>query len=242
MYTGILLRTDTHVNFDTDVLVHREIAVSPNGLGMGVDRGSGVESFWLNYDYLSKISELDVDGNVATVGFKTSDIPITFDSGWLQHDINGVKINDNLFHNSLSYISSITSTTLTFTDKGSTPVLTSLNIADLKTASSAAPAIVFSTENTITSNFNNTVVFIKDGTIIGEGGGSTEITLTAIPGSGKRIYAYTLDNNLNKSLNSSLEITQDATVSLLSNSVLSGAVVNECSLESNTSLTATAIP
>ena len=225
MYTGILLRTDTHVNFDTDVLVHREIAVSPNGLGMGVDRGSGVESFWLNYDYLSKISELDVDGNVTTVGFKTSDIPITFDSGWIQHDINGVKINDNLFHNSLSYISSITSTTLTFTDKGSTPVLTSLNIANLKTASIAAPVLSELTETTVTTNLDNTVVFIKDGTVIGEGN-IGEIALSAIPGSGKRIYAYALDNNLNKSLNSSIEITQDATVSL----------------ESNTSLTATAIP
>jgi hypothetical protein len=204
MYTGILLRTDTHPNFAIDLLVHRELAVSPSGLGIGVDRGSGVETFWLNYEALAKIGLIAANGTV-TPGFKTSDIPITFDSGTLKEDVNGIKVNDNLLHNSLSYISSVSALNLIFTDKATTPVLTTVNIAGMAMASKPAPILSVPTTTSVTTNQDSTVIEAEDGTVIGTGSAGA-ITLSPAQVSAARIYAYTLDIHKNRSIRTSILI------------------------------------
>ncbi len=204
MYTGILVRSGSHADFESvDPLVDRELALSQFGLGVGIDRGSGVESFWLNYSALSKINSIAADGTI-TPGFKTSDIPVTYDTSKLLYTVNGFSVDGNLLHNSLSYISSISAVNITFTDKGGTPTLTSLNIADLKTASSAAPILSGPTTVEVTTNLDNTVIEDEAGTVIGTGN-IGPITITT-QSSSDRIYAYTIDTSKNKSIRSSILI------------------------------------
>ena len=205
MYTGILLRGDSHTNYQTSVLVDREAAISEKGVGFGIDRGSGVETFWLNYEALANIGKIAADGSV-TAGFKTSDLAITFDNGNIIEDINGVKVaGDNLLHKSLSYIASVSSTSIVFTDKGGTPVLTQVNIAPLGILTDQSVALSNPTTTSVDTNTDGTIVEAEDGTIIGTGDTGT-ITLSPAQTSAARIYAYTQDTHKNKSMRTSILI------------------------------------
>jgi len=205
MYTGILLRSQAHADYESvDPLVDREVAISQSGIGFGIDRGNGVESFWLNYEVLSKIGAISIDGSFST-SIKTSDLPITFDSGVIQEDVNGLMVNNNLLSNTLSYISSVSATNIIFTDGGANPAYTSIDIAAL--AQKTRNDIILSVPgvSSVTTNQDGTIIEAEDGTVIGNGDVGV-ITLSPAQTNGARIYAYTQDTHKNKSMRTSILI------------------------------------
>ena len=215
MYTGILLRYDSQVNYETDVLVSRELAVSQYGLGIGIDRGSGVEGFWLNYEALSKLSAIAPDGAV-TPGFKTSDIPIIYDSGYLEAAAGGLLVDQNLFSLTLSHIHSITADSITFTDKAETPTYRTIDFDSMNTLS--RPDVTLSL-GVYKTNLPYTILESEFGVILGEGPdtvpvGTVDVPITAEPLKGKKMYYYTVDASLNKSKRGSIIMATELTIDL----------------------------
>ncbi len=204
MYTGILLRADTHVNYSTDLLIHREYAVSELGLGIGFDHGSGVVQYWLNFDVLSKLGAIASDG-VVTPGFKTSILPITFDAA------GDIKVNtDNVIFKgsaTLSYdlkqITEITASIMTVYNKEIV-----LAPAEFMTR---APVLSSPTTTQVVVAWiagANTSIVVEDeaGIVIGTTTETNKLLTITTQTTGNRIYAYTLDVNKNRSFRTSILI------------------------------------
>lgn len=203
MYTGILLRSDSHVNYQTTILVDREIALSQVGLGIGIDRGSGVENFWLNYSALSKIGSIATDG-VVTVGFKTSNLPITYDSGDLILGISDFTVKGSIFKYSLSWLS-VTTDYLTIDDADGLYIQIPLTALEgLK----QSPLLSSPTTTTIDigSSVGLNCVIVDESEVQIGSGSSGVLNLSPAQNIGDRIYAYYTDIHKNKYLRSSILI------------------------------------
>jgi hypothetical protein len=83
-YTGILLRGDTYDNIKNDPPIEREAVMA--GEFIGVTTISG-QTYYLNTAALALISEVAADGTTAA-GFKTSDLPVTYDGGLIDASVD----------------------------------------------------------------------------------------------------------------------------------------------------------
>ncbi len=90
-YTGILVRADTFNEIYLDPPIAREIAVAGEHLGIGTFSSS---IHWLNIAALAKIGEIQDANGTTSLGFKTSDLPITYDAGYMVETANWLLIND----------------------------------------------------------------------------------------------------------------------------------------------------
>ena len=212
MYSGILVRADMYANFATDPMVSREIALNELALGIAYDRGSGVETFWLNYEALAKISEI-VSGSEVP-GIKTSEIPLIFDDTAGNADI-AVGTSTVTFKGlytlpyTLNRIKSISSDTITFTDNGAPETLTYVNIPALVAAGMPAPTLSAPTTTTVYALIGAAgTIVIEDaaGAVLGTAIASGNITFSVAQSSGARVYAYRQDIHKNKSVRTSILI------------------------------------
>lgn len=215
MYTGILVRGNSHANFVTDPLVSREIAISPSALGIAIDRGSGVETFWLNYAALSKIGKiLNANGSLQ-VGFKTSDLPITFDASQGNPDLYVGTTSFTLkglytLPFSLNKIKSISNTSMSFTDNATPETLTTLTLANLAFLSTPGPVLGVATTTSVgvTTNLPGYAYIVEaaNGTVLGSGVNSGTVTYSVTQTTGSRVFAYYVDSHKNRSFRTSILI------------------------------------
>jgi len=222
-YTGILLRGDTHQNIMNDAPIHRELAITDKGLVIGYDNGSGVVNFTLNYDILSKIAAVAVNGTVAFNGLKTSNIPILFDgNGDIKITDSAITVRDiHVISTSLKFIKSVnfdnmiisdgldpeTTKTLVFDDILRVSAITTGMITDLG-AINGSPVLATPTTTTVDiTNVVGTVEVVDEaeaslGTLTADG----TLTFGAVQTSGARIYAYNYDESKNRSKRTSILI------------------------------------
>jgi hypothetical protein len=219
MYAGILLRSLSHAAFATDPLVTREVVISPSALGVAINRGSGVETFWLNYAALSKIGKvLDASGALQ-VGVKTSDLPIIFDATLGNPDLyigtsSFTLKGTNVLTFGLKKIKSISNTEIVFTDNGTVEVLTTVNIPNLAQITKAGPVLSSPTSINVSITLSTPSAYVieaEDGTTLATGtaantGALNSATFSSARASGARVYAYTIDIHKNRSFRSSILI------------------------------------
>lgn len=222
-YTGILLRGDTHANIIADPPISREATITDKAVVVGYDTGSGVVLYPLNYAVLSKLGTVAADGTVAFTGFKTSDIPISFDgTGDLMISDTSITIRDShVLSTSLKYIKSVNSTSMTITDLGTPEVTKTLVFADLTRVSAItadmiadlgvinnSPILASPTTTTVAiTNVVGTVEVFDEaesslGTLIADG----TLTFSVAQVTGARVYAYNYDVSKNRSKRTSILI------------------------------------
>lgn len=120
--TGILIRGDLFNNIFIDGPVTREIVMAGSWLGAGTDNGTGgTDVHYLNLAALAMIGKLEDDQGAGTIGFKTSELPITYDGGLFEKStdplVQGiiVDVNNILYYEALGF-KKVTSSELTFLD------------------------------------------------------------------------------------------------------------------------------
>lgn len=215
MYNGILLRANSHQTLaTTDPLIHRELAMSANTLGIAFDSGSGVEVTWLNFKALAAIGKI-LDGTGSTQdGVKTSDMPIVFDNSDLTSDLF-ISSTEAIFKGSyklrlqaLSRIKTVTNSTIVITDNLDPETTVSINLPALA-AIRPVPVLGAVTTTTVAVGFStatSVVVVDEAEAILGTLTASGTLTFSTPQTSGARIYAYTLDVHKNKSARTSILI------------------------------------
>lgn len=214
MYTGILLRKGSYAELKaSNPLVDRELAICELGLAVGLDKGQGIVTKFLNLEALASIGRILSDGSV-TEGIKTSNIPILFDdsAGELFVNDTNLIVRGSKLPLSLRFIKSVSSSTIVFTDNGSPETLTSVSISALKTFAMKPPEIFNITNSQASVIFDNSegkVAFLEDssGLTIGSSTSSNSpIVYSGLQASGQKIYGYIMDSHKNKSYRTSVLI------------------------------------
>lgn len=90
-YTGILVRGEVFNTIYLDPPIAREIVMAGEHLGLTT---VGANTYWLNVAALSAISGITDDQGNFTPGFKTSDLPITYDAvGYIKSEATHMLVN-----------------------------------------------------------------------------------------------------------------------------------------------------
>jgi len=112
-----------------DKPIHREICITEKGLVIGYDAGSGIQMYMLNLASLNAISNVAEDGTI-TLGFKTSNIPITHDGdGDIKVTTEGLVLNNtDILSKNLKFIKTMDSSSITITDLADPENLTVLDL------------------------------------------------------------------------------------------------------------------
>ncbi len=131
-YTGILLRGANFNTIYNDAPISREIVMAGEHLGFNTFGGV---NYWLNIAALSFISSItDNQGNYSP-GFKTSDLPITYDGvGYIKEESTHMLINSAYKFNyiNLDFMSS------------AVPIMSTLTVNDVVvTFTQGVKAVVF---------------------------------------------------------------------------------------------------
>lgn len=146
--TGILLRGDLFNTIFVDPPVTRELAMAGSWLGAGVDNGTGgTDVHYLNLAALATIGKVMDDQGVAQNGFKTTELPITYDGGLFKQLPEGILINDDktLYYAALGF-KSVTPDLIIFSDT------TELDVKYLKFLNYLPDVVSNATDITVTWN------------------------------------------------------------------------------------------
>ncbi len=194
-YTGILLRGDTYDAITADPPINREVVMAGEFLGATTIGGS---IYYLNLAELVKIGTPDAQGNF-TPGFKTSELPITYNGGYIQRydTYMGVDGTYTWRYEPLANIEVASTTELKISG-------VSMNTPNLKFFSYKPTIDALSTTEITVSYTTGTKAVVYNATTstqLGEltASGAT-LTFGAAQNSGDVIYVWTVDADDNKSL------------------------------------------
>jgi hypothetical protein len=196
-YTGILIRGNTFNNIQADPPINREIVTAGDHFGIVTYEGN---KYYINLSVLKYFGEIDVDGSVSYAGFKTSNVPITFDSGLFDDTVDAnylVVSGHNWNYAALEGIEKATSTELKVGG-------VSLDVANLQFIGSKPTIDSLSTTDITVSwsvGLKALVYNITTSTALGEvttSGGT--LTFASAISSGDEVKVWVVDADDNKTL------------------------------------------
>lgn len=188
--TGILLRGGTFNEIFVDPPVTREATLAGSFLG--------ISGYWINLPVLSKLGEVTDSQGSFTAGFKTSDLPITYDAGYLQEDTDALLVNGNAFRVApLSALEVLSSTSFKFDG-------IDIDVAMLNFLTTYKATIDFLSQTDITVTFTCLKVLVRNETTgidLGEVTTSGDtLTFSSTQNIGDEITVRTVDSHYNKGI------------------------------------------